>query len=112
MERPTWAWVIFPSAAKAELFRNELAGTPLVTVILSDGREVVVPPVLAAEPVRLAGGKAGYACHWWAGNTGEPDADAVIRDMVEVMTGHSRYGAAVTFGQDPPAEWVPEEVVE
>lgn len=112
MERATWAWVIFPTIAKAAQFRDELAGTPALQVILPDGREVEVPPVLiSGDPVALTDGRGGFVCHWWGGNTGEPEADAVIRDTISVMARHSRYGGEVSFGHEAPAEWQVEEVV-
>lgn len=89
-----WCWVVMP-AGKAQLFRDELAGTL--------GVAPDTPPVLLGPPTALANNLAGWVSHYWA-------AGEAVRDQIEILATHSRYGGTVTFGTEPPATWQPVEV--
>ena len=86
-----WCWVIMP-ADKAALFRSELAGTLPI--------DPDVPAVGLPPPVSLEGGLAGWCSHYWTINE-------AVRDQIEILATHSRYGGTVTFGHEAPVEWVP-----
>lgn len=87
-----WCWVIFPTLAKANQFRNELGGTV--------GIDPDVPFVGFPPPTELQGGKAGWVCHYWA-------RIEASRHQIEILAEHTRYGGVVTFGREAPADWQP-----